>query len=247
MTRKWLLLALAAASASSITAQAALHDRGGGLIYDDVLNITWLQDANYANTSGYAATSLMNWANANTWAANLSFLDTVRNVTYDDWRLPTVSPVNRTAFNFNNGSATVGPGGNFDQGYNISAPGSAYPGSTGSELAYMFYQNLSNPGFYTPAGTLSWCNITYPCLGNTSPFVNLQPGMYWSGTEYPLYSGYAMDFTMYDGHQYMHYKTFEAYAWAVRPGDVAAVPEPEAWVMLLAGLGLVGVAAKRRG
>jgi len=32
---------------------AILTDRGGGLIYDDDLNITWLQDANYADTSGY--------------------------------------------------------------------------------------------------------------------------------------------------------------------------------------------------
>ena len=31
---------------------AALYDRGEGLIYDDVLDITWLQDANYAMTSG---------------------------------------------------------------------------------------------------------------------------------------------------------------------------------------------------
>ena len=30
-----------------------LFDRGGGLIYDDVLNITWLQDANYALTTGH--------------------------------------------------------------------------------------------------------------------------------------------------------------------------------------------------
>ena len=30
------------------TSHAALIDRGGGLIYDDVLNITWLQDAGYA-------------------------------------------------------------------------------------------------------------------------------------------------------------------------------------------------------
>ena len=30
---------------------AALWDRGGGLIYDDVFDITWLQDANYAKTS----------------------------------------------------------------------------------------------------------------------------------------------------------------------------------------------------
>jgi len=32
---------------------ANLWDRGGGLIYDDVLNITWLKDANYVNSTGY--------------------------------------------------------------------------------------------------------------------------------------------------------------------------------------------------
>ncbi|HED39985.1 MAG TPA: hypothetical protein ENJ13_06100 [Chromatiales bacterium] len=37
------------------TAQATLFNRGGGMIYDDVLDITWLQDANYAVTSDYAA------------------------------------------------------------------------------------------------------------------------------------------------------------------------------------------------
>ena len=31
-------------------AQAALIDRGGGMIYDDVQNITWLQNWNYAAT-----------------------------------------------------------------------------------------------------------------------------------------------------------------------------------------------------
>ena len=35
------------------TVNAELHDRGGGLIYDDVLNITWLQDANYGAGSIY--------------------------------------------------------------------------------------------------------------------------------------------------------------------------------------------------
>ena len=32
----------------SLSVNAALYDRGNGLIYDDVLDITWLQDANYA-------------------------------------------------------------------------------------------------------------------------------------------------------------------------------------------------------
>ena len=42
------LLLLTAASA---VAQAALFDYGNGQIYDDVLYVTWLQDANYEQTS----------------------------------------------------------------------------------------------------------------------------------------------------------------------------------------------------
>lgn len=34
---------------------AALVDRGGGMIYDTDRDITWLQDMNYAKTSGYDA------------------------------------------------------------------------------------------------------------------------------------------------------------------------------------------------
>jgi len=54
---------------------AALHDRGGGLIYDDVMDITWMQNANYTGIT-------MIWDDAMNWADNLVFHD------YDDWRLP---------------------------------------------------------------------------------------------------------------------------------------------------------------
>jgi hypothetical protein len=74
---------------ASGAAQATLHDRGGGLIYDDFFGITWLRDANYAQTSGYSGTGQMDWSAANTWAANLVYHDTVRNVDYSNWRLPT--------------------------------------------------------------------------------------------------------------------------------------------------------------
>jgi len=67
---------------------AILTDRGGGLIYDDDLNITWLQDANYADTSGYDdllygidTDGTMYWDDAVTWANNLIYQG------YDDWRL----------------------------------------------------------------------------------------------------------------------------------------------------------------
>jgi hypothetical protein len=43
---------------------AELIDRGGGLIYDTVLDIKWLQDANYAQTSGYDDDGRMNWYTA---------------------------------------------------------------------------------------------------------------------------------------------------------------------------------------
>lgn len=89
MNVKIRMAALAVAATLSGTAQAALYDRGGGLIYDSDLNVTWLKDANYAKTSGFDADGAMNWTTATTWAANLSYFDTVRNVTYTDWRLPT--------------------------------------------------------------------------------------------------------------------------------------------------------------
>ena len=43
----------------SMSAHAVLVDRGGGMLYDTVLNITWLQDANYAKTSGYCGGLLL--------------------------------------------------------------------------------------------------------------------------------------------------------------------------------------------
>ena len=64
-------------------ANALLYDRGGGLIYDSDQNITWLQDANYAKTSGYDSDGRMTWDNAVAWANQLEYQG------YKDWRLPT--------------------------------------------------------------------------------------------------------------------------------------------------------------
>lgn len=53
---------------------ATLWDRGGGLIYDDVLDSTWLQNANYAATSGYVSNDgYMNWNEAMVWADQLEY------------------------------------------------------------------------------------------------------------------------------------------------------------------------------
>ena len=45
-------------------------------------DLTWLQDANYAKTSGYDADGKMTWVQANAWAGSLN-IDGVTG-----WRLP---------------------------------------------------------------------------------------------------------------------------------------------------------------
>jgi hypothetical protein len=65
--------------------QAALYDRGNGFIYDEVLDITWLQDANYANTTNatpWYRTGWMVYDDAVAWTDSLNLAGT------SDWRLP---------------------------------------------------------------------------------------------------------------------------------------------------------------
>jgi hypothetical protein len=61
---------------ATLSAQAALDARPGGMVYDTVQNITWLQNW---NTNG----QVMDWTTANDWANNLVHGG------FDDWRLPT--------------------------------------------------------------------------------------------------------------------------------------------------------------
>ncbi len=233
--------ALISLSVSGI-AEAALHNRGGGLIYDDVLDVTWLQDANYAVTSGYAVDNAvdngnraannifsdgrMGWDAANNWVANLEYYDSVRGVTYDDWRLPTMSPINGTIFNtsYSNNATT-------DSGYAPTTTDGSdggwrnVAGNPVSEMGHMYYVNLANQ---SGSG-----------LNNKGDFTNLQPYYYWSGTK--LSSSFGWFFITADGRQEFSYSSRynEFYAWAVRPGDVSAVPIPAA--VWLFGSGLIGL------
>jgi hypothetical protein len=238
---KKVVLALATAGLlSSGAAQAALEDRGGGLLYDTVLNVTWLQDANYAKTSGYAGADsqgYMSWSQANTWAANLVYHDSVRNVDYSDWRLASNTPVNGATWNFNYSAA-----GTTDYGYNIKSPN--------SELSYMYYVNLGLKGYYSATDAYQADYGVPGTNGGTADVglvKNLQEYGYWSGTAYapnPTYG--AWYFGTNDGLQLYGNQPSAMAAWAVRPGDVAAVAEPETYALMLAGMGLLAGVAKRR-
>ena len=53
-------------------------------VYDDCLDITWLGDANYAQTSGYDSDGQMDWWQADAWALQLDYAG------HTDWRLATI-------------------------------------------------------------------------------------------------------------------------------------------------------------
>lgn len=202
---------------------AELIDRGGGLIYDTVLDVTWLQDVNWAMTSGHHKDGKMTWPEAMEFVANLKYYDPVRKVAWDDWRLPTAK--NR------DGS---GP----DRGYY----------TRNSELGHMYYNNLGNRGLYPEEKnkidgrdksrgnprTRKTPQEDYG-LKTSGPFINLTlSSEFWTSTEAPRYSPKddprhpinAWDFFMNTGTQsYCDKWDHWFFAWPVRDGDVASLIE----------------------
>lgn len=215
--------------------QAGLIDRGNGLIYDDVLDVTWLQNANQAGTK-------MNWESATAWADNLSFGG------FGDWRLPTLtfslgSANNKTALQVNCGN------GRFD----MDASGCDFGWNSTSvthELAYMFSVNLGNQATVNASGLFNvnggLLNVSAPDVsGKLITFSNVQSASYWYGNQYNDQQSFFF-FAMHTGGQFILDKSTELFSWALRDGDVATtltattqqtntkIPEPSSF-----GLGLL--------
>ena len=232
------LVAVAAMVAVTGAAQAALVDRGGGMIYDTTRNITWLADMNYAATSGYAATNAggsgstqiqasgrMGWDAAMAWASNLVY------GSYDDWRLPTLNPSDTSC------SDNIDPGGGFPLQY-------LGLNCTGGELSGLFVTDLGNKALES---VLNQAGDTAEQIANLALFSNVQSNGYWSGTVFAPFPGAAWYFDTSVGFQHFLGKHNAFYAVAVRPGDVAAsVPEPQTLALVLLALGATVVARRRR-
>ena len=228
------------ALAASESSKAALIDRGNGLVYDNVLNITWIQDVGLSSTQG--SPGIFNWHGANAWADQLVFGG------YDDWRLPTLSPVNGVKFN-----TVFHCDGSADYGFGIAAPGGASAGFTGNELAYMYHVNLGNKSRCTGEGPFlagkTWgpdvgiqnARFVDALTGETVSFLNLEDLKTNFWTDYVPFidsrgASYSWMFK-YTGFNDWDKSLQRGRAWAVRDGDVLAaeVPEPGT-LLLLSGL-----------
>lgn len=227
------LLAAAAGLALSGAAQAALIDRGGGMVYDTVLNITWLQNWNQAVGSSYdtavPGTGWMTWTTAQAWADDLVWGG------FDDWRLPALLDTGAPG-------CDVSSAGGTDCGYNVQTMSG---GVVFSEMAHLWYETLGNKARCTPGDAA--CNTPQPGWGltNTGPFINMQSRVYWFGLDFAPAPPRAWTFDAWDGWQDpFALQENLLNAMAVRPGDVAAIPEPGTWAMLT--LGLTALLAVRR-
>lgn len=178
------------------TVRAELIDRGNGLIYDTVLDITWLQDANYALTSGYDD-GYMNWYEATVWADQLVYEG------FNDWRLASISISAGTPIGTLESFSSI-----------VDCHNESEEACRDNEYGYMFVYNLggsigdSLTGNQTSIDGVELQNIQYA---------------YWSNNEFDdFYEAFVFFFggggIIYDA------KTSHWAAWAVRDGDIDDPP-----------------------
>ncbi|MBF4987357.1 DUF1566 domain-containing protein [Methylophilus sp. 14] len=225
----------------SFNAHATLtsyNANGVDLVYSSVSDVTWTKDANliYSMIVDQGFDNLVN----NIIAANQTSTYTLSAADFEFNAISRYGQISWFgAIAFGNYLNSISYGGsndwrlptvaNTNGGWNSTTNGVV----AGDEMSELFYQELNGVAFQT--------------LPDTTTFDNEQFDVYWSGTESSANSNEAWFFFTSDGNQQTLSKTnYRMYAWFVSPGQITTVPEPENLAMLLAGLGLLGVAVHRK-
>lgn len=133
----------------------------------------------------------MTWGEANAWADGLVIHDAVHNLTYSDWRLPTLNDLSGPGCNYSYSGS--------DCGYNVDA--------ASSELAYLYYVAFGNKALVNGSGQQQFDHglIDDPATPNDeSLFSNLEADYFWFGTPYDNAASLAWSFRLSTGEQYYH-------------------------------------------
>jgi len=200
---------------------------GGQAVYDTDLEITWLADANLAatNTFGVAginANGSMDWFTANSWITAMNADGGTGYLGFTDWRLSILVDQNDTC-----PSPTC---------------------TNGNEMGHLFYTELSgtanNPILTSGDPDLALFSNIQTQFFDGSSIVDYN---YWTGAD--QFSGFAWDFSFGSGDNDAVPKNLADsrwFTWAVRSGDVSAVPVPPAvWLFGSGLLGLIGIARRK--
>lgn len=108
--------------------------------------------------------------------------------------------------------------------------------TTGSEMGHLFYADLGGTAGYSLLTSTDPDVAMFINIPSTSADPSDNSDNFWSATEYaPEAATAAWHFYTVNGQQRASGKDKEFFAWAVRPGDVAAVPEPATLLLLLSG------------
>ena len=209
-------------------ANASLIARASGMVYDDVHNITWAADANLFRTQADRNPNLV----TEIIAANGGVIhDTGNYYDYGTYTLTTVD------FDTSTGLMTwwgaqawannLSLGGYTDWTLPTTIPANVGYSQKGSQMGDLFYNQL---------GGVAGNSITTTNNSNYNLFYNVQSDPYWSNSEYAPNPSFAWLFITNGGFQGNYGKNDHVYAWAVRSGDVAAVPLPGSVWLFLYGL-----------
>lgn len=193
-------------------AKADLIAVGGGLVNDTALDVCWMQDAQYALTSGYDTDGFLTWPDA------MAFVDQLEFGGYDDWRLP---------------MASRSQSGNVASTVDCSS--STETQCRDNELGYQYYYNLAPGGAAPTAPGTDLSGDQGPFTGIGLPAGSNTVATYWTSTEFNSSNAWTLSFLT--GGENVNLKTErQLQVWPVRNGQCA--PAAASAIPAISGVGL---------
>ena len=218
--------------------QAALVARGTDMVYDTVNNITWAADANLFQTQAASNPNLI----SQIISANGGVIHETPN------RVDPNGIYGLTAADFNASNGLMTWWGAQAWANNLRLGGYTDWKLPTTEVASIDmltgYVATSQLGdlFYNQLGGVGDIRISVIHNADYNLFYNVQDYSYWLSSEYSASQEDAWFFNTFYGYQSIASKGgYQLAAWAVRMGDVAAVPLPgTVWLFLSGLIGFMG-------